>query len=69
MDDPRSIYQNLAEAHFDVLTAWKAATDPIKRAALEAKKALLEHLMRNIKKGPHLAGRGRRRERLGSPWK
>jgi hypothetical protein len=49
MYDPRSTYKMLAEAHFVVLTAWKATTDAAKKAALGARKALLEHLMRNIK--------------------
>jgi hypothetical protein len=49
MQDPRLTYRMLAEAHYVVLTAWKAATNVAKKAALESKKALLERLILNIK--------------------
>jgi hypothetical protein len=39
----------LAEAHYVVLNAWKAATGAAQKAALEAKKTLLERLILNIK--------------------
>jgi hypothetical protein len=49
MSDRNSTFRMLTEAHYVVLTAWKAATDPIKKSVLEAKKNLLGMRIVNFK--------------------
>jgi hypothetical protein len=48
-DNHRPAFKMLVEAYDVVLAAWKAATDPIRKATLEAKKDALGMRIVNFK--------------------